>query len=375
MPHTLSSAKAIRQPWLPRLDCYCRYCYIGGMRLRFLFLAGAILGGLLAYYALWSHLIGRVEQAAMDFVAAERRQGHLAEIGAMRRGGFPYRLSLRLENVALGEKPQGDKAGWKLQADTAIAHVQLWNFQHVIFELPGRQSLTWQDAAGQKHQLSWQAQESARASLVLDAADTWQRVAIDLRKLRFDTDAGANPVAEAERLQIHLRREANQNSRDIALQIANLSLPADWDGPLGRQVADVKLIGRLDGAWFGDDLAEKLRNWRDSGGVLECDTLSLRWGKLSIAGDASLALDKNFRLLGAMGGKLHGAAAGIDALAAIGRMKPEEARAAKQALALMEKPDAEGKPHLPLPITAQDGRLSIANVPLFALPPLIPAKP
>ncbi len=367
-------------------------CYINGMRLRFLFLVGAVLGGLLAYYALWSHLIGRVEQAALDFVAAERQQGHLAEIGAMRRGGFPYRLSLRLEGVSLGEKPQdgpnGPMAGWKLEADTAIAHLQLWNFQHVVFELPGSQRLSWQDAAGQRHQISWQAQESARASLVTDPTGAWQRVAIDLRKLRIhgqDTISavGSGAGAEAERIQIHLRREANQNSRDVALQITNLTLPTALDGPLaavmngplGRQVADLKLTGRLDGAWFGKDLAEKLRNWRDSGGVLECDTLSLRWGGLAIAGDASLALNKSFRLLGAMGGRLHGAAAGVDALVAIGRMKPEEGRAAKQALAAMEKPDAEGKPHLPLPITAQDGKLSIANVALFALPPLVPAKP
>ncbi len=351
-----------------------RHCYISAMQLRFLFLAGAILGGLLGYYALWSHLMDRVEQAAQDFVAEERQKGHLAEIGAMRRGGFPYRLSLRLEGVALGEKPGLgiQTAGWRLEADTAIAHLQLWSFQHAVFELPGSQRLIWQDAGGQQRKLSWQAQESARASLVTDPAGAWQRLAIDLRKLRFD-DAAAG--SEAERLQIHLRREANQNSRDIAIQIANLTLPAGLDGPLGRQVAELKLVGRLDGAWFGADLAEKLRNWRDSGGILECDMLALRWGGMAIAGDASLALDKNFRLLGAMGGKLHGGAKGIDALAAIGRMKPEEARAAKQALAALEKPDAEGKPHLPLPITAQDGQLSIANVRLFALPALLPAKP
>ncbi len=344
-----------------------RQGYTSAMRLRFVFLAGAILGGLLGYYAVWSLLIGRVEAAVLAFQSTQRAQGRDFSFVSMQRGGFPYRLSLRLDGVAWSE-PKA--TGWRAEAETLVAHQQLWSSQHIVFELFGRQAFTWRDGSG-SHGLSL-VPERGRASLVLDGADRWLRFAADIQGARF---GDALQGFEAQRLQLHLRQAGNvPPMQDVALQVNGLSLPASLDGPLGRQVQELNLIGRQTGPWVGNSLEDTLGGWRDAGGIVEFSNVVLHWGAVQLSGDGSLTIDKQFRPLGAMGGKLLGAAAGIDALVAAGKMQPREAAAAKAALASLHKQDQGPEPYLPLPLTAQDGKLSIANVPLFPLEPLFSAK-
>ncbi len=342
--------------------------YTGAMRLRFVFLAGAILGGLLGYYALWSHLMGRVEAGLLAFQAQQQLQGRSFSYRAWQRGGFPYRLSLRLDGVSWSE-PRG--AGWKIESETLVAHQQLWSSQHIVFELFGAQSLAWRDG-GTEHKFS-ATPERGRASLVLDGADRWLRIAADLQGVRFGQ---ALAGYEAGRLQLHLRQVGNvPPALDVAVQITDLDLPAELDGPLGRRIAALNLIGKQTGPWLGASPQAALAAWRDAGGIVEFSNILLHWDAVHLSGDGSLTVDKQFRPLGAMGGRLLGAAAGIDALVAAGRMKPAEAVAAKAALAKLHKTDDKGETVLPLPLTAQNGLLSIANVPLFALAPLLTPKP
>ncbi len=337
------------------------------MRLRFVFLAGAIFGGLMGYYALWSHLMSRVEAGVQAFQVAQRAQGRRFEYRGTQRGGFPYRLSLRLDGLSWSD-PRG--SAWNIESDALVAHLQLWSNQHIVFELFGSQALAWRDATG-PHRVSVQP-ERGRASLVLDGADRWLRFAADLQNPSF---GGALEGYSAQRLQLHLRQGGNvPPTQDVALQIADLMLPARLDGPLGRQIAELSLVGKQTGPWVGATPEEALAGWRDAGGIVEFSTIALHWGKLKLGGDGSLTMDKQLRPLGAMGGKLQGAEAGIDALVAAGKMKLSEAAPAKVALAAVQKKDAGGEAYLPLPLTAQNGWLSIGPVQLFALQPLLTPK-
>ncbi len=348
--------------------------YTGVMRLRFVFLAGAILGAILGYYALWSHLMGRMEAALLAFQAQQQAQGRSLDFAGWQRGGFPYRLSLRIDGLSWSD-PRG--AGWALHSASLVAHQQLWNTQHIVFELIGSQNLAWRDGSGgaansAEHRLG-AVSGLGRASLVLDGGGRWLRFAADLQDVRFNGRLQGQDMAEfqAGRLQLHLRQAGNvPPSEDVALQIETLTLPASWDGPLGRQVAALHLIGKQTGPWIGATPQAALAGWRDAGGIIEFSNILLQWGPVRLSGDGSLTVDKQFRPLGAMGGRLLGAPAGIDALVAAGKMSAAEAAAAKAALASLHRTEDNGDSVLPLPLTAQNGRLSIAHVALFPLAPL-----
>lgn len=339
--------------------------------MRFIFLFGAIAGAVAGYFALWSHLQSQIEAGVQQFLAAQNAQGRIAEVGAMHRGGFPYRLSLRLERLAIADP--GASSQWQLGADEIVLHFQLWNFRHGIAEIPGMVGLVWIDGQRARHAVSLQARESARASLVLDGSDRWERLAVDLRQVAFGQDWQGFTAGQ---VLLHVRQAGSvPPGQDISLQVQRLQLPPKYDGPLGREIADLRLLGRSSGPWLGTGIETALRNWRDAGGIVDFQTVALHWGGLRVTGDGSLALDRDFRPLGAMGGQIYGAATAIDALAAAGRVKSAEAALAKTALKQFEKRDSANEPFLPLPLTLQDGRLSIGSIPLLELGPLIPSPP
>lgn len=336
--------------------------------MRYFVLIGLILGALVGYYLLWAHLSDQVAAEATRWAEAQRAQGREVSYDRLRQWGFPYRLSLTMENLRWHD-PQS-AVGWRIEADEVNAHLQLWKLDHVIFDLNGAQRLAWKEGDAER-QVTLTA-ERFRSSLVLDAAGNWLRLAADLEKPSL---SGALQDWRADKLLLHAHRAGNvPPSADLALQAEAVTLPASADGPLGRQIASLRLVGNARGTAVGRTPEDLLGTWRDSGGIVEFETIALQWGALRMNGDGSLTLDKQFRPLGAMTGQIRGAEAGLDALVAAGRMKPEDAAAGKAALGVIALRDDRGERYLPVPLTAQEGRLFLGPVPLFALQPILPGK-
>ncbi|MDT7950129.1 MAG: DUF2125 domain-containing protein [Acetobacteraceae bacterium] len=109
--------------------------------------------------------------------------------------------------------------------------------------------------------------------------------------------------------------------------------------------------------------------WRASGGKLQLDLLSLRWGALAATGHATLMLDP--ALQPAVTGQITatGLATVTDQLAQSGAITRTAATAAQAILAILAAP-ARGGP-VTLPITVQDGTVIVARIPLLRLAPLV----
>lgn len=340
--------------------------------MRYLVLLGLIIGSLLGYYVLWSHLADQVEMQANSWIDGQRRLGRTVTYEGLRVWGFPYRLSLTFSKTSWADTP--NPLGWRVEAEAITAHMQLWNMHHAIFDLPGRQTIAWREN-GSDRQLTLTSARF-RASLVADGAGNWLRMAADISKPQL---GGANigdieGAWSADKLLLHSRRAGNvPPSIDLAVQADKLMLPPVFDGLLGREVQGLRLAGNARGTVFGRTLEEILSSWRDSGGVIDFSTLALSWGEMHIEGTGTLALDRQFRPLGAMGGRVRNAEAAIDALVVAGRMSQNEGAAAKAAIAVIEKEDDnKGRLYLPIAFTAQDGQLFLGPAPLFSLTSVLP---
>jgi len=344
------------------------------MRLRYVFFIGAVIGAVAGYWLLWQHLAGRVEAAADAWIAAEKANGREVTWKSREHGGFPYRLSLTFRDLAWSDSKS--PIAWRVESAEITAYLQLWNFQHVIFLQQGTQSIAWRDGAGAAHRIAF-TPEKSRASLVLDGAGEWQRFAADIAKPVFaegpETLLGG---AAAEQVLIHLRRGENAPpSTEIALQIFKADLPKAWNNPLGLKADHLRLIGAVNGASAGSNLQDRLATWREGGGVVNFETVDLGWGPLGYQGSGTLALDRQFRPLGAMAGRMTGMEAGVDALVSAGLMRQQDAAPAKAALAALAQRGEKGAPpSLTLPFSIQDGVVSLGPVPLAKLAPILPAK-
>lgn len=342
--------------------------------MRYLVLFGLVVGGLLGYYVLWSHLADQVAAQADAWIEGQRRQGREVSYESRRLWGFPYRLSLTLTK-ATWDDPRQPLAP-RLEAEEITAHLQLWQREHVIFDLPGRQSAIWSDN-GAERRVGLSA-ERFRASLVVDGAGNWLRIAADLTKPRLQGPADGPARGEwvAGKLLLHARRAENvPPSLDLALQVDQVMMPEQAEKPFGRTVQSLRLTGNLRGGFYGNRTEDLLASWRDGGGVMDFSTIALTWGNLRLAGTGSLALDRDFRPLGAMGGTMSGAIKVIELLEANGLTTPQHASAAKAFLLTTdEQPDNNGLLIRPIALTAQDGQLSLGDNPLLSLPSVLPAR-
>lgn len=342
--------------------------------MRYLVLLGLIVGGLLGYYVLWAHLADQVAAQAEAWIEGQRRLGREASYESRRIRGFPYRLSITFSKAKLSDPRQ--PLAPQLEAEEITAHLQLWQREHIIFDLPGKQSVTWRDGAAERR--ATLTAERFRASLVVDGAGNWLRSAADLSKPRLQgpADGALRGDWAAEKLLLHARRAANvPPGLDLAMQVNQASLPPQADKPFGRAVHSLRLTGNLRGGFYGTTPEDLLASWRDAGGVIDFTTIALTWGDFSLSGTGTLAIDRDFRPLGAMSGTVNKAVEVIDILAADGLISEATASSAKKlALDQDEHADNRGQSLRPLTLTAQNGQLSYGAIPLLSLPSVLPGR-
>ncbi len=110
------------------------------------------------------------------------------------------------------------------------------------------------------------------------------------------------------------------------------------------------------------------RAWRDAGGRIELSGIGLRWGALTAAAQASVALDPQLQPVAEGSIEAAGLPQFLDALVQAGVLARTQATAAKAVIAILAAPSAGGP--VRLPVTLHDGILSVARYPLLRLPPL-----
>jgi len=342
--------------------------------MRYLVLTGLILGGLLGYYVLWSHMADQVAAQAEAWIEGQRRQGREVTYDSRRLWGFPYRLSITL-NKTRWRDPRQPLAP-ELAADEITAHLQIWQREHVIFDLPGKQTAIWR-GEGVERRVELSA-ERFRASLVVDGAGNWLRMAADLSKARLQGPADGMLRGEwtADKLLLHARRAGNvPPSMDLAVQVDQASLPRQMENPFARSLRGLRLTGNLRGGFYGATPEDLLASWRDAGGVIDFSTIALDFGDVGINGTGSLTVDRDFRPLGAMSGRMLAAIKGVEMLETSGLITPQSAAAAKASLLKTDEMLNNNRQQVrEIALTAQDGKLSYGAIPLFSLPSVLPGR-
>ncbi len=177
-----------------------------------------------------------------------------------------------------------------------------------------------------------------------------------------------------ESLTLHLRLKAPQaqglsGALTGALDFAarGLGLPDIGRWPLGDTVAAIAgtmqfSSPNLAGVRGGHDEASA---WRDGGGGVSLQDVSLRWGPLGLHGEAQLGLDARLQPAGRGTADVSGAADAIDALVDAKVIAPGIGATGKAVLSVM--PAAPGSDALRLPFGLHDNTLSIGPIPLARL--------
>jgi uncharacterized protein DUF2125 len=263
----------------------------------------------------------------------------------------------RLRNVAGGPAPE-----LTMPLLTGSAHP--WNFR--LWRLTAPQGL--------------KAVAGPAAAMTLTAATAEGSVAIDEGgAVALWLDLG-QPVASAvirvaardAELWLNLPPQPADASHaepvlGIAFDLQQLTLPA-VPAPFGNPLDELAFAITMRGRPPVAPLRQAAAAWRDAGGTVDLDRLSLRWDTLAITGSGTLALDNDLQPMGSFSGVIEGYQQLMKALVAAGRIRAGDARIVGLALGAMAKTGPDGRPELSVPFTIQDGQMYLGPAKLGPAP-------
>jgi hypothetical protein len=344
------------------------------MRLRPVSVALALLLLLvLAYTAWWVSAANQLKNAVAEQAERLRASGHEVTYEGPEAGGYPLALSASVRNLVI-RRPDG--LLWQGQALTAGARP--WAPRTVEVRLPGWQRVTL-PAAGGRPQLDLVAPEGRGEALLREDGTVRSfKLALPRPTLSPVLPEGGLPgwpeMITAFRLTVGADwpevppADHKAPGMAAAVRLEAVALPPIQG--LGRTLDWLDLTARVMGPVPPALTAADVAPWSQAGGTVELELARLDWGRLNMAGSATLALDGQLQPIGAGSVKARGFEAVIDALQAAGNLQPNHAAMAQAALQLMAQKGEDGVRVLTLPLNLQERRLSVGPLPIAEVPPL-----
>ena len=316
---------------------------------------------------LWRWAEGQLEKTFADWASARRAQGWTVTAAPPRHAGWPLAAELVLTGLTVTATHPDLPGGIDWTADRLTLRATLRHPRTLDIAVGGAQHLR----LGTLADLPFTA-DRFEAAIPLQPGVPAHLGDLEVAQLRAGIGNTGLTLAQL-RLHGDLKPAALQGEPVLTLsaELTDLVLPAGpWAlGPrIGSAALELNLTGPLPRA---ETLESRATGWRDGGGTLELRRIAFNWGPLNLAGSATLALDEHMQPMGAATARLTGYAETLDALTVAHLIGARAATAAKAVLGLMAHAPANGgAPEVEVPLTLQDGALSVGRIPLARMPEL-----
>jgi hypothetical protein len=343
----------------------------------YLIALGLVLAGLAAaVVALWFTAEARLRDGLSRWSEAQRADGWQLAYEDGPTSGFPFTVRMSLTRPRLMVPPEPAKGVARLfgfAAESESLHLvwSLFDPFAVKLSLPSRASMdvTWPNGG------KWQGVLAGGGSILLAPGSEGNGRLVLWLDRPWLTATGQGADVSAARLRLELLRHAVQStdhlqpSLDIDLSLTELLAP-DAD-PILAKPMDLNLRATLMGALPPGPPAQVVPAWRDAGGTLEFHELRVASGAVRLTGNATLALDRQMRPQAAGTLTAVGFPEAIDRLMEAHIIEARDGKLAKLLLlALARKDEETGQPSLSVPVTVQNGWLSVGPSQLLAVKPL-----
>ena len=219
-------------------------------------------------------------------------------------GGFPFRLDVVLEGVTFTDRRPDGETSWR--TERMAVHTLAYRDNLYVLEVAGLQSFELPGEAGQASRVLYVTPGIARASAIIEDGRL-ARFDLDVRELEAK-DARAAPeekrVFSASRAQFHLLARAD-DTIDLAFKIENAMIGEGYKPRLPGALNLADLRGKVLLASAFEPLeqgrgnrTDALEHWRQNGGMLNVDRLTLDWAGIKTDLKGALGVDGTHRLEG-----------------------------------------------------------------------------
>lgn len=321
-----------------------------------------LLVAVVGYVAYWFHVAGQAPVWIDTWARDAERFGYSASHGAVEVDGFPFRLEIAVKDVELARVDA--RGTWTWRGPWLKALLKPWDFERILVTLPPEHVVEREPGGPVTI-----AQGLNQIVLIVDDGVVTV-LASDVRDMVLTDDQGnaatfAGLQARYERGEDDDGRPRHTYGGKLVDAVFAPPPPAGFPATIAEIAGVIHMMEPLP---EGGDRAA-LGRWRDAGGTVEVDLARLRWGALDVAADGTLALDADFRPLGALTARVAGYDEALAAATDGGGLATGQALALHAALDAMAKDD-NGVRRAEIAVTMQDGRLYVGPVPVAPLPPL-----
>lgn len=308
----------------------------------------------------WNAVAATAETRLRDFVSAQNAQGADAALTRILRHGFPVLLRLELQGLSYAPA----RGGWRLTSDRADLNIDLLNPEHLILQAKAPISVTRADGA-----VTNIAADALIASLRTEHG-VLKVAGLEADNLTAD-DPSKDGVLATQKLVANLRPDPRAAGEyQLALDLTGVTLPRPVRSfeSFGLEVAAIRaaIVIEDGAALLHGENGDPLKPWRDAGGQLRFEALSLDWGPLQAQGAGVGGLDDQRRLRGALTLPIERPGPIFTALA----NGPNVDDSARRALALLAASFAISGDDITLDVEAENGVLRLEGLGVRALPPV-----
>ncbi len=314
----------------------------------------------LGWVGYWHVVANTAEARVRTLLAEQNAAGAEALVGEIARRGFPRLLWLELNDVAYAS----ERGGWSATTARANLHVNLLNPQHVTLQAQAPIAIARADGA-----VTNISADALIASLRTDG-DALAVAGVEADNLRLD-DPARDGVLGIGKLVLNLRpdpREPGEYQLAFDAEALTLPQPVRSFEAFGQEIAALRaaIVVEQGASLISPAPQDPLGPWREAGGRLRLEALSLTWGPLEARGEGDGGLDDQRRLTGRLELPIDQPAPVLNALA----QSPGADDSARRGLQLLAAGYALSGDDITLDVLARDGLLRLEGLPVRALPPV-----
>lgn len=339
------------------------------MKPKYLIIIIALLAAI--WSAFWFFAVSRFEEALDVREETLSKRGIGLQYSARKTGGFPFRLIATYADFqATGA---GSGFGWGVNGARAHVVALPWNSHHAILDVADAGvvlSSDWQNARDEVKTYATQATAASLRMSVSAKDSQLQRISLQLRDVDGESRLFGMGPFDADDLQFHLRWPVNPPAApedleaavqlEPALRIKNLHFKGRTMGALGPTLDSLVMQSAIRGPEVPGRSADELSYWRLNGGTLDVPLFQLDWGPMHVTGDGTVAIDEQFRPIGAFSLQAQGLDAALATLEADTRISSDAAEFLRITLGALGA--GEAGETIPVPVMMQNGIVSIGPV-------------
>jgi hypothetical protein len=329
-----------------------------------------------AYTAFWFYNASAMKSRIVQWAAERQTLGDAAEIGIVGVSGFPMRMAVDLENVAVAF--HRGETSWSLKAPRLALVSQVFSPRSFTIALPDASEIARTSPSGRDALVKTGG--GAELAVGLNSLDALRSATFTAANLSFSGTWGGHaltsPLGVADATVTVIVEPPIASNKDQTAPTARLAAtahgvrwPKNLAFPLGPEVASFDLDAISTGPINAGPAYNALQQWREAGGMITVRRVSLRWGASTLDGTGTFAVDPRLQPIASLTARVEGFVPLVDVLDAAGMIRDSDATLAR--LVLGREMPPSGPANLSLSVrdgVVYAGPLALVRVPQIPWP-------